>query len=215
MADGIIQLATDGSGKKRDASELTVGSNTVERERLVIADPTNASGLGVVKNANPSGTEYASIIRPTIPRDASKRTQICLFFDEINSLSTEALVSMTVNKGGTVNNNQTSYTVTTGKTFRVSCIVFSVGIATTTGGQKKGSLRLRADPSTVVATSPVYVNIVCGSNALAAVNEATETEVTTSDGLEFGSGWQIGLTEISPGTASRTVISACVVGFEY
>lgn len=215
MADGIIQLPADGTGKKRDASELTVGGNTVERERLVIADPTNASGLVVVKNSNPTGTEYASILRPTIPQRAGARNPIIFRVDEINGLSTEALVSMTVNSGGTETGSLTSYTVTTGKTLRIQAIIFSVTINTTTGGQKKGSLRLRASSGTVSATSPVYLNIVCGSNALAAVAEGTETSTVMSDGLEFPSGWQVGLSEISPGTASRTAISFCVVGYEY
>lgn len=215
MADGIIQLPEDGTGKKRDASELTVGGNTVERERLVIADPTNAAGLTKVINTNPAGTEYASIIRPVIPQRTGARNPIILYCDEINSLSTEALVSMTVNNGGTETTAQTKYTVTTGKTLRIQAIIFSVTLNTTTGGQKKGSLRLRADPSAVVVSSPVYLNLVCGSNALAAVNEGTETSTVQSDGLEFPSGWQVGLSEISPGTASRTHFSYCVVGYEY
>ena len=215
MADGIIQLPADGTGKKRDASELTVGGNTVERERLVIADPTNAAALTVVSGSNPVGTQYASVIRPITPRDDGFRTPVIFRADEINSLSTEALVSMTVNKGGVETAAQTTYTVTTGKTLRIQALIFSVTINTTTGGQKKGSLRLRASSGTVLVSSPVYFNIVCGSNALAAVNEGTETSTATCDGLEFPSGWQVGLSEISPGTASRTAISFCVVGYEY
>ena len=215
MADGIIQLPVDGTGKKRDASELTVGGNTVERERLVIADPTNAAGLTIVSGANPVGTQYGFVSRPITPQDDGFRTPIILYCDEINSLSTEALVSMTVNKGGVETTAQTKYTVTSGKKLRIQAIIFSVTINTTTGGQKKGSLRLRASSGTVTVSSPVYLNIVCGSNALAAVNEGTETSTVMSDGLEFPSGWQVGLSEISPGTASRTAISFCVVGYEY
>lgn len=48
MADGFIQNSPDSSGKRLDTSELTVGTNLVERQRLVIADPTNPANLAAV-----------------------------------------------------------------------------------------------------------------------------------------------------------------------
>jgi hypothetical protein len=48
MADGLVQVAPDSTGKKVDASELTVGTNTVERQRIVIADPATATALAPV-----------------------------------------------------------------------------------------------------------------------------------------------------------------------
>ena len=53
MTDNYVQVATDGSGKKIDTSELTVNSQTVERQRVVIGDPTNPAGLADV---TPAGT---------------------------------------------------------------------------------------------------------------------------------------------------------------
>lgn len=38
MADQVVQVNADGSGKKIDVSEVTVGANTVERQRIVIGD---------------------------------------------------------------------------------------------------------------------------------------------------------------------------------
>lgn len=46
--DGTVGLAPDSTGKKVDTSELTVGAVTVERQRVVCADPSNASGLAPV-----------------------------------------------------------------------------------------------------------------------------------------------------------------------
>lgn len=37
MASGIVQVPTDGVGKKVDTTELTVGANTVERQRINLA----------------------------------------------------------------------------------------------------------------------------------------------------------------------------------
>lgn len=48
MADGFVQVAPDSTGKKIDASELLVGANTVERQRVVIGDPTNPGAFASI-----------------------------------------------------------------------------------------------------------------------------------------------------------------------
>jgi len=65
--DGTVQVAPDSTGKKVDTSELTVNSQTVERQRVVQADPADPLGLGAVKNSAPAGTEYAPVTRPIAP----------------------------------------------------------------------------------------------------------------------------------------------------
>jgi len=63
MADGYVGVAPDGTGKKVDSSELTVGTNVVERQRIVHADDTNPLGLAKVTNAAPGSTDYGSVVR--------------------------------------------------------------------------------------------------------------------------------------------------------
>ena len=63
MADGIVQVAPDSTGKKIDSSEITVGANTVERQRINIADPTTAAAIASILNSAPAGTEYALLTR--------------------------------------------------------------------------------------------------------------------------------------------------------
>jgi hypothetical protein len=48
MADQYVQVQPNSTGLKVDTSELTVGANTVERQRVVIGDPTVAAGLVTV-----------------------------------------------------------------------------------------------------------------------------------------------------------------------
>lgn len=43
MVDSFVQLQTDGTGKKVDATEVTVGGNIVERQRIQIAGSTPTS----------------------------------------------------------------------------------------------------------------------------------------------------------------------------
>jgi len=64
MADGTITLNVGASGKVVDTTELTVGGNTVERERLVIAGAA-ATELADVKNADQgvAGTSYGQVVR--------------------------------------------------------------------------------------------------------------------------------------------------------
>jgi len=52
MPDQIIQVPADSTGKKVDTSELTVGANTVQRQRVVLADATGATALAPVSATN-------------------------------------------------------------------------------------------------------------------------------------------------------------------
>jgi hypothetical protein len=58
MADGIVQVAPDSTGKKIDSSEITVGANLVERQRIVIASDSAAGALATV--AQPGGDGEAA-----------------------------------------------------------------------------------------------------------------------------------------------------------
>ena len=62
MSDGIVQVAVDSTGKKIDCDELTVNSQTVERQRGTIADPTVAAAIARVVNASPT-SEYGLVTR--------------------------------------------------------------------------------------------------------------------------------------------------------
>lgn len=63
MADGVTQVAPDSTGDKIDMTELTVGANTVSRQRINITDPDTAAGLMRVLNSEPVGTEYGAVAR--------------------------------------------------------------------------------------------------------------------------------------------------------
>ena len=71
MADGVIQVPPDSTGGKLDTETLTVGANTVHRQRLVVADPATAAGFSKVMNSQPAGSEYALVIRPIHPKAAT------------------------------------------------------------------------------------------------------------------------------------------------
>lgn len=51
MADQYVQIQPDSTGKKIDVSELTVNANTVERQRMVIADNSGAANFATVTSS--------------------------------------------------------------------------------------------------------------------------------------------------------------------
>ena len=57
MTDQYVQIQPNSTGLKVDTSELVVGANTVERQRMVVADPVYSAGLATV---NPLGELNAS-----------------------------------------------------------------------------------------------------------------------------------------------------------
>ncbi len=63
MADGIVQLAPDGTGKKMDTEELTVGANTVQRERVQISGAA-AAAIAAIKNTDGAAADYGLVVRP-------------------------------------------------------------------------------------------------------------------------------------------------------
>jgi hypothetical protein len=75
MPDQFIQIA-NASNLKLDASELVVGANTVERQRMVIADPTNAANFALVSSTGAlttvisDGTNTANVIAGSTGQNA-------------------------------------------------------------------------------------------------------------------------------------------------
>ena len=63
MAESYVQLQPDSTGKKIDTAELTVGGNTVERQIVVLADPSAAAAQVPVANTQPAGGAYGLAVR--------------------------------------------------------------------------------------------------------------------------------------------------------
>lgn len=258
MADGIVQVPVDSTGKKIDTSELTVGSNTVERQRMVIADPTDAAGLADVANTTLVGTEYGLVVRsvteavdgnfsalnpplllvgglstlgsykvlglttkgvqgstavPTLDLKDSGRTSITFYIDRIAGITTEALATMNINKGGTVTTG-TSYTVSTGKTLRLQSIMVTILSSTTTG--VFGRVRVRSvNTGSLAASSPIIIPMDIGfipGTAAQGTGGQPET-ITFADGIELSAGSSVGISHLINSTSST--VSVALIGYEY
>jgi hypothetical protein len=60
---GIVVLPPDSTGKKVDTVELTVGTNLVERQVVVLGDPTTPTGFAAVLASAPTGAEAGLVVR--------------------------------------------------------------------------------------------------------------------------------------------------------
>lgn len=229
MTDTILKLPDDSSntGKLVDESQLTVGANTVIRQRVVIADPTNASGLATVDAtdglsvnltgaggtnfaAEPKGTQAANFLPVQAAADTG-RTYIVLHADNVAGVTAEAVFTFTKNVGGTETTGQTSYTVTTGKTLRLQSLSILVKDTTTTANSIQ--VKLRSAASAVSVTSPVVAALF--ASAPAAVASAIGAAAVNWDGgIEVASGNQIAISHLENVTTAA-ISSFCLTGFEY
>ncbi len=66
MADAFIGLPVDGIGKKLDTEQLTIGMNTVQRERNQIAGAL-ALEIAAVLATDPAGADFGLVVRQAPP----------------------------------------------------------------------------------------------------------------------------------------------------
>jgi hypothetical protein len=64
MADSFTQVAPDSTGDKVDGEELTVGANTVIRQRVQVVGAAVAEIAAVSNSKQPAQTLYAPVVRP-------------------------------------------------------------------------------------------------------------------------------------------------------
>jgi hypothetical protein len=178
------------------------------------AAPTTGDGIPYSKidvgAAGASSPVTASNPMPTRDLKDTGRTYITITLDATGGITSEALATaLSVNKGGTNTINQTSYTVTSGKTLRVIFLGSSVKNTTTTAVNSR--LRLRT-AATVSATSPIAIANEAGS-ATAVANMTATDDTAIPEGLEIAGGQQIGISHIE--TSSSSTVSCCLIGYEY
>lgn len=66
MSDSSVQLAPDGTGKRVDTSELLVGADLVQRQRVVIGDGEAPDGLAKVATTDPSAVDPGLVVRDVL-----------------------------------------------------------------------------------------------------------------------------------------------------
>lgn len=141
------------------------------------------------------------------------RTYITLTAVAIAGVTSEALISFTKNAQGSTTGSVTSYTITSGKTFRVQGIF--VGLRAGAAAIQWVQVNLRHNTAgATTASSPLVVGGYVGTGSTTSGVSATEI-IPVPDGLEFfGNGTQsIGVSHLSSATTNVEFIT--LVGYEY
>lgn len=156
------------------------------------------------------GTQASQAVGTQDLKD-SGRTYVTLYLDAITGITTEALATMNINTAGTVTTG-TSWSVPTGKTFRIQAIEGTVKASSTTAVY--GRIRLRS-AATVAATSGIVANLDVPTMVAGTIAAGMGGAISYSvpDGLEIAASQQVGISHIESSTSST--VSCIVTGYYY
>lgn len=180
---GFVKVQPDSTGKIIDTVELVVGANTVERQVVVLGDPTSATGYAPV---TPNG-----LVTQTSP----PKQRLAFYASGQNGNGTEALVAMTQTVNGSViANGVSSYTVPAGKTLRFTLMRFQ-----SRGGNTGFSiLRLRSGNTT---SSPIEIEVYQQVTSNTAATSGLDI-LTFKDEQEYVAGTVIALSQVTNSTGN-------------
>lgn len=217
-ATGVVQvasmpscfLAVAGSSAPGSSGVITSDGHSISdtaANHHFIADATYPWRQSGVTAKGVQGT-YAQTVQEL--KDAG-RNPITLFGDAVAGVTAEGLMSLVQWKGG-ASVTATNFTVTSGKTFRVTSMTFSGVQTTTTVISYKARLRF-VTSGTVATTSAVAI---AGQTAgFAATNPSGATVWTqpVMDGYELAGGYNYGVSHIE--SATTCTVTVCITGYEY
>lgn len=174
------------------------------------------SGTFAVSGTFWQATQPVSLAATVATRDLKDagRTQFsaATVIGGVTCVTTEAMLSMVPVRAGVAAGGATTIAVTSGKTLRLTAIVFSH--RSTSAAVLSARCALRMNPSgAAIASSPILA-IASTTQQAAALAEAGDTcVVTLPDGIEISGTQQVGLSQVC--SATTGVVYATLVGFEY
>lgn len=172
----------------------------------------DAAGGNAV-NTVVKGTQGARAITTQDIKD-SGRTYVSFSATGIAGVTGEALISFSQNKGGTVTAGVTSYTITSGKTFRIQSITVSVRAGAAAVPFSRCILRSNTAGATIATSSVVYnCGEVFGISATTGVG-GQET-ISFPDGLEIAGNGTVSFGMSHLDQATTNIINVTIAGYEY
>jgi len=215
---GALNATVVGTGtfavQAAQSGTWNIGTLATITNPVTVAQATAANlNATVVGTTLTKGTQGAAGFSVQELKDAG-RNYVSFTATAAAGVTAEALLSLSQNKQGTVTAGVTSYTVTSGKTFRVTSI--SVSVKSAAAAIAFSRLSLRHNPAgATIATSPVaYLVPEVNTNSATSGTSAWIT-VDIPDGIEFyGNGTQtIGVSHLDQATTN--ILNVTVCGFEY
>jgi hypothetical protein len=206
LGDGEFYLAVD-------TGQLFVGFSggnlQVSQMAIQIQDPTTGTQVAAVQ---PKGTQGTYLLCVQDAKD-SGRSKVILTLTKAAAITSEALVTMTIKKGDAAPTTGTSYTVTSGKTFRIQSVF--LGVTSNSAALVNAAIRVRegaASGGAVAVGSDIIAELEAATSA-ATSGLGAQASVDFPDGMEITGGQQIGISELA--SATTAVVTVVIVGFEY
>lgn len=139
----------------------------------------------------------------------SNRTAVLLFASAVASVTSEAMVTLTISSAAGAPTTGTSYTVPAGKTLRVQSVHVGTNFATMSATVTFANVSTR-----IRAGSAITSNLMYQTRLDAASNfpGATE-EIDLPDGWELPAGTVIGVSQL--GSATTLVTDIALIGYLY
>lgn len=204
-----------------NAPSVTVTSGSITLTNASVGQGTGGAVVPWTQNlvsvgstavaATAKGTQGTNFVNVQDAKD-SGRSYVVLTGSSVTGSSSEALISLVSVKQGVSTAASTAYTVTSGKTLRVTSI--SVSVKENAAAIAGLVARLRHATSGVVSTSsPVAYLLPEIRTSAATANLSAEDNVPIPDGIEFAAAQQIALTQVASSTTCNLMVTVC--GFEY
>lgn len=209
MSDSSVTVYNTTSGAVVATRQVVVSGNTVQLQCVVLGDPSTADSYAAV---TAKGTQGAFGMASQDLKDAG-RNPITLYATPVaGNGATEVLMTITQVKGGVSQAAATNYTVTSGKTFRITSFTVFGTDTTTTNYWIRGTMRYTTSGTVASTSGPI---MMAQTNPVAAVANTPCLPVTipVSDGYEIPSGASYGISQQTQNVS--TTIGVCVTGFEY
>ena len=162
--------------------------------------------------ATAKGTQAATFGAVQLSKDTG-RAKVILTLTKVTSITTEALVTLTIKKGDATTTTGTSYTISAGKTLRLQSILLSATL--TVAGITAVAVRLRegaAGGGALALASDIISEVEVSANT-ATIGVSGQQLINFPDGLEITGGQIIGVSELA--TTVDAAVTLVITGYEY
>jgi hypothetical protein len=176
------------------------------------AGTNNIGDVDVLPPTLTKGTQGATGFSVQNLRDAG-RTSVHLTAEAVAGATSEALITLTQSKGLAATSTGTNYTVTAGKTLRLTSLTVSWIATTTTANTAR--VRIRAAVSGAVTTSsPLQHSFrLAWESATFIANEGKTVEKAWPEGIDIPAGATIGVTHQE--AVANGTLDVSLTGYEF
>ncbi len=205
-----VKAASTAAAATDPALVVAVSPNNTVAVTQATAANLNATVVGTTLT---KGTQGATGFSTQDLKDAG-RTRISFTADAVTPAASETAVTFVKTVAGTATTAQTSYTVTSGKTFRLQSLHLYYAMTSTTLSEVRLAMR---EGASCGAASALVIRLGAGAPVTSATSvaheAATQADFTIPDGFEFPATTVLCFSAIATSTSSALTFTA--VGYEY